>query len=510
MKTSNTLVFPHDLEIFEATRNYANAAISDFRSDEMCELQFSEIESQAMIKGLEFSRLLIQGQLDLRAAKESRLEQVTGADGVERQHVRKDCEHKIMTLCGEVTASRLGYNRYGSQFLFPLDKELNLPIDHYSYGLRRRTGEEVSRGSYDQMVSIVGETTGGKVPKRQARQLAVDIAQDFEAFYATGYATGVEETCDLLILSLDGKGMVMRKEGLTEATRKKAEKEKQKTEMARLSGSKGDGNRKRMATVAAVYSIPRHVRSPESIMREGNEAHVKRPKWRNKRVWASIERKATVVTEEVFAEAIRRDPTKSRSWTIVVDGQPQQLKNIQSCMKQHEIENVTLILDFIHVLEYLWKAAHSFGFQGNEAEAWVRKRALNILRGKASDVAAGIRRSATLRKVRALSRKVIDTSVEYFLKYANMMKYDQYLAAGRPIASGVIEGACRHLIKDRMDITGARWGLQGAEAILKLRSLKSSGDFDEYWNFYKTQSHQRNHLSRYASLPLPTPSQIAA
>jgi len=510
MEASGLAVVPHELEIFEAAGNYAKAAISDFMSGEICEVQFAEIESQAMVKGLEFSRLLIQGQLELRAFKESKLKQVTGADGVERQHVRKDCEHEIMTLCGKVTARRLGYNRYGGQFLFPLDKELNLPIDRYSYGLRRRTGEEVARGSYDQTVSIVGETTGGKVPKRQVRQLAVDIAQDFETFYATGYAAGVEETCDPLILSLDGKGIVMRKEGLTEATRKKAEKEEQKTGMARLSGSKGDGNRKRMATVAAVYSIPRHVRSPESIMREGDEAHVKRPKWRNKRVWASIERKASVVTEEVFAEAIRRDPTKSRPWTIVVDGQPQQLKNIQACIKQYKIENVTLVLDFIHVLEYLWKAAHSFGFQGTEAEAWVRKRALNILRGKASDVAGGISRSATLRKVKAPARKVIDTSVEYFLKYTDMMKYDQYLAAGMPIASGVIEGACRHLIKDRMDITGARWGLQGAEAVLKLRSLKSSGDFDEYWDFYKAQSHQRNHISRYAPLPFSAPSQIAA
>ena len=71
------------------------------------------------------------------------------------------------------------------------------------------------------------------------------------------------------------------------------------------------------------------------------------------------------------------------------------------------------------------------------------------------------------------------------------MKYDEALVAGFPIASGIIEGACRHLINDRLDITGARWGLKGAEALLKLRSLKSSGDFDEYWNFHKRQSKKR-------------------
>ena len=506
MEASNALVLQYDLERFEEVRNYTNVAIADFVSAQMCRLPFSEIESQAMERGLEFTRLLIQSHLDYRSAQESALKQVTGADGIERRHVRKDCERNMTTVAGEVTIKRLGYSKHGAQFLFPLDGELNLPDDKYSYGLRQRTGQEIARGSFDQAVSIVGETTGGKVPKRQARELTADIAQDFEAFYAIGHNPGIEETADPLILSLDGKGIVMRQEALTEATRKAAEKE-QKKKQARLEGK---GNRKRMATVAAVYSIPRHERSAESIMCHGKESGVKRPKWRNKRVWASIERQATVVTEEVFDEALRRDPTKSRPWAVVVDGQPQQLKNIKSRIKQHGLENVTLILDFIHVLEYLWEAARGFGFKDNEAEPWVRERALNILHGKASDVAAGIHRSATLRKIRAAARKTIDKSANYFLKYTDMMRYDLYLAAGLPIASGVIEGACRHLIKDRMDITGARWGLKGAEAVLKLRSLKSSGDFDDYWTFYKTESYKRNHLSRYESSVIPMPLTIAA
>ena len=78
-----------------------------------------------------------------------------------------------------------------------------------------------------------------------------------------------------------------------------------------------------------------------------------------------------------------------------------------------------------------------------------------------------------------------------------MLKYDEYLKKGLPIATGAIEGACRYLIKDRMDITGARWGLERAEAILKLRSIKSSDDFDDYWKFYKTQSRLRVHSSQY-------------
>ncbi|MGH8526081.1 MAG: hypothetical protein ACREXY_18325 [Gammaproteobacteria bacterium] len=127
------------------------------------------------------------------------------------------------------------------------------------------------------------------------------------------------------------------------------------------------------------------------------------------------------------------------------------------------------------------------------------ERALQILHAKASDVAAGMRRSATLRGLRRQTREGVDACADYLLKYRHMLRYDAYLAHGLPIATGVIEGACRHLIKDRMDITGARWGLESAEAILKLRSLRSSGDFEAYWAFHKTHELKRNHTSRYPS-----------
>jgi hypothetical protein len=187
---------------------------------------------------------------------------------------------------------------------------------------------------------------------------------------------------------------------------------------------------------------------------------------------------------------------------MLVDGGVQQLKDIKTCIEYYQVA-VTLILDFIHVLEYLWKAAFCFHAEGSEeAEAWVAERALQILKGKASDVAAGMRRSATLRQLSIEERKPGDTCADYLLKYQQMLKYDEYLAAGLPIATGVIEGACRHLIKDPMDITGARWGLQSAEAILKLRSLHSSGDLDGDWNFYKSQTLKHNHASRYNGFPL--------
>ena len=125
------------------------------------------------------------------------------------------------------------------------------------------------------------------------------------------------------------------------------------------------------------------------------------------------------------------------------------------------------------MLEYLWKTAWCFFVPGcQEAEAWVGERALQILRGKASDVAAGMRRSATLRDLCQVERKGVDTCADYLVKYREMLRYDRYLAEGFLVATGVIEGACRHLVKDRMDITGARWRLRNAVAETPVASLQ--------------------------------------
>ena len=120
-------------------------------------------------------------------------------------------------------------------------------------------------------------------------------------------------------------------------------------------------------------------------------------------------------------------------------------------------------------------------------------RLLEILRGKAGYVAGGMRRSATLQSLTTAERKPVDECADYLLHYAPFLKYDEALAAGLPIATGVIEGACRHLVKDRMNVTGARWSLDGGEAVLRLRALRSSGDFDDYWKFHEIREYERNH-----------------
>ena len=483
------------LEEFFAAREQFEAIVSQLHSAEAAILEHGDIEAIVHRDGMELLRRLLQGHLEWRANHEGRRSGIIGADDRERTHVRVDCERKLTTLFGDVTVRRLGYSARGGTSLFPLDCELNLPDDQYSHGLSEQANRDVANQAFDHVVANMKRKPGGQAPKRQLQAMAIKASQDFEAFYA-----GNEAACsapgDLLILSVDGKGIVMREEGLREATRKAARKACHKLKTRLCSGEKR--NRKRMATVATVYSIKPHVRTPESIMEtKSPDADPPRPKPGNKRVWASVEREPRTVIEEQFEEALRQDPEKRRQWVMLVDGQEHQLALIRQCMKRYDVEPI-LVLDFIHVLEYVWKAAYCFHSAGSiDAEQWVRERALRILQGKGADVAAGMRRSATLRKMDADKRIAVDKCADYLLGYPGMLRYDEFLAAGLPIATGVIEGACRHLINDRMDITGARWSLQGAEAILKLRSLRSSGDFDDYWAFHKLKSFERNHESRY-------------
>jgi hypothetical protein len=485
-------------EEFASAREQFALIVDRLESAAVLRMEHGEVEGLISREGTELMRRLLQGHLDVRAAAETRERGVRGADGVVRSHVRGGCRRRLGTIFGEVEVRRCGYRAPEEGSLFPLDGELNLPKDSYSPGLRERLAFEVARGSFDQAVRAIETTTGGQVPKRQAEELAAKVSQDFEAFYQHRGSRGPEETRDPLVMSEDGKGIVMRKEDLREGTKRAAERESRKLKTRLSQGEKR--NRKRMATVAAVYSIERQVRTPESIISvEGQKEEAPKVRARHKRVWASVERTPEQVTEEVFQEARRRDPEGQRPWVMLVDGHEGQLEDIHAAIERHGVE-VTLILDFIHVLEYLWKATWCFFVPGcQEAEAWVGERALQILRGKASDVAAGMRRSATLRDLCQVERKGVDACADYLVKYREMLRYDRYLAEGFPIATGVIEGACRHLVRDRMDITGARWRLRSAEAILKLRSLHSSGDTEAYWAFHKAQEQTRNHPSRVAS-----------
>jgi hypothetical protein len=483
--------------------------VARLSAEETQRLTHSELETLIGAEGREVLRRLMQGHLDLRAAGERRLGSLQGADEVERTHRRRRARG-LMTVFGLVTALRLSYGARRQPSLSPLDAALNLPEELHSHGLRRLAAIEAARGSFDATVEAIERNTGTRVQKRQVEGLVERAAQDFDAFYerpesAEAAASGK----DLLVLSLDGKGIVMRREDLREATRKAAESGQHKLDRRLSKGEKKD--RKRMATVAAVYDLEPQARRPEDVLAElrpVRDVAKPRPRARNKRVWASVEKSAAAVTSDVFDEAHRRDPECRRRLVVLVDGDRHQIARVRAEAKRRGLgREITLVVDFIHVLEYLWDAAWCFFEEGDrEVETWVTERAFAILQGRSSDVAAGIRRSATLRDLPPDKRVGADDCADYLIAKRSMLRYDRYLRQGLPIATGVIEGACRHLIVDRLDITGARWSVAGAEAILRLRSLRSSGDFDDYWRFHLEAEHQRNHASRYAGKPAGKPS----
>jgi hypothetical protein len=473
-------------------------------AEESRRMTHSELESFISAEGREIQRRLLQGHLDLRGSEEEVQASVRCADEVELTHRRRR-GRGLLTVFGLVTAMRMTYGARRHTSLSPLDASLNLPDELYSHGLRRIAAVEAARGSFDATVEAIERNTGTKVPKRQTEELVQKAAQDFDAFYErpeSAEAAATED--DLLVLSLDGKGIVMRQEDLREATRKAAENTQHKLER-RLSGGEKKG-RKRMATVAAVYDLTAQARRPEDVLadlRPARDASKPRPRARNKRVWARLEKSAAEVTADVFEEARHRDPECRRRWVVLVDGDRHQIARVRAEAKRRGmLRDITLVVDFIHVLEYLWGAAWCFFEEGDkEAEQWVTERAFSILQGYSSDVAAGIRRSATKRELPADKRIGADACADYLIAKRSMLRYDSYLHQGLPIATGVIEGACRHLVVDRLDITGARWSVRGAEAILRLRSLRSSGDFEDYWPFHLAADHQRNHASHYAGKP---------
>jgi len=153
------------------------------------------------------------------------------------------------------------------------------------------------------------------------------------------------------------------------------------------------------------------------------------------------------------------------------------------------------------VLEYLWSAAYSFHQEGSEeARLWVRTRLLRILKGEVSSVVSGIRQSASKKDLNGAKRKAVDKACNYMLRNKQRMRYNVYLAKGLPIASGNVEGACGHLVKDRMELTGASWNLEGAEPVLKLRAIAKSGDLDEYWTFHVKKEHSRNYPEKWRTV----------
>jgi hypothetical protein len=478
-------------------------------SEEAAGLQHSELEEQLDVRGRELLRKLYQDRLDLMAGQEERRHDVTGDDGVARTRAEKGRTRPLMTRFGQVTVSRIAYRSPGRRNVYLLDAALNLPEEKHSHGLRKLAAIEAARGSHESAAAAITRATGVRIGKRQAEELACRAAAHVEAFYMSRVIRPAPDG-HALVLSFDGKGIVMLPGALRPATAKAAAAAAGKL-ATRLSPGEKNG-RKRMAELACVYDAAPVPRAPEDIISTPAQKRGKRkaqagkakgklkrrePQAKGKWLTASVTDDIPAVIAAAFGEAERRDPGPKREWVVLVDGNNTQIEAVTAEAATRGIK-IMIIIDLVHVLEYLWKAAWSFFDKGEPAaEEWVAAQARKILHGQARQVAAGIRRRATTCGYSPAERAGADEAARYLENKNGYLDYATALKKGWPIATGIIEGACRHIVKDRMDITGARWGLQGAEAILRLRALIANGDFDAYWRYHLRREHERIHHARY-------------
>jgi hypothetical protein len=497
-------------DVFQPARDAFEQMIASLSGDALAQATESQVEDETNSRGNEVMRQMLQGHLELRSLREQvgRVPQFK-ARGDRVRSRRRSVESRF----GRVYVMRAGVvpNQApkGTPARFPLDEELNLPPEIYSHPVRRCVVQEVRKASFGEGVAALGRTTGAHVPKRQMQELTKRAAQDFEAFYEQKKAQEPADPSALLLLSADAGGVCVRKEALREATLKAADAEAEK---AAETPAKGDpmaskklrNHDKRMAIVTLVADQPRHVRTPEQILANiqgsaNNAAQkpkpAKAPKPTHKTLLPSLIKSTEEAIKEMFDEADRRDPEKVRETVCLLDGQEHQKEEVLGQAKRRS-RLLVLILDIIHVIHYLWVAAKVLRAPALQW-AWVVLYFGKLLRCKTdrdvSYVVAGISRSATVAKLSKEALKAVGTCTRYLLNNKAYLHYAAYLELGYPIATGAIEGAIRYLIRDRMDITGARWGLLCGDAVLRLRALHSNDDLDEYWEFHLAQERLRHY-----------------
>ena len=456
-------------------------------------LGLAGLEEKLTARGREIARLLLQDHLDARAAAEPRLARVAGPDGITRTWAEAGRTRQLSTVLGPVVMSRIAYRAPGACRVHPADEQLGLPAGRHSHGLAEMAACGTVRGSLAAACAQVTGRTGCALGTRQAQQLVRQAACDSAGFYASRPRPRIGPG-QVLVLSCDAKGVRMRPGQL----RPRAE------QLARKSVPKQDGRlsqgevrtRKRMAETGAVYVITPAPRTAGDIT--GPAPRAPGPKARHKWLTAGIAAAAGEVIAAVFAEADRRDPARQAAWIALADGNTGQITRLQAeaAARGHA---VTIIIDLIHVTEHLWDAAWCFFPKASpDAGPWVRARATQLLAAGAAgaaDIAAALRDAAP--GLSRPERKTAARTAAYLEAKAPYLDYPAALAAGWPISTGVIEGACRHLVKDRMDITGARWGVQTAEAILQLRAITANGDWDAYWAWHLHPEHERNYPRSY-------------
>ena len=348
------------------------------------------------------------------------------------------------------------------QEVVPLDAKLGMPESDTSYLLQKWSGTQFVKESYKESRMTLAGILGFAPSVNCLEDMAAQASEHAEVYFQQQAPVDPATEAEIIVATSDCKGVPMRK---VDAPRKKQEDDMPRGK--RLKPGEKNGQ-KRMACVGGVYSVAPFRRTVEDVLNEilRKEKQEQRPKPQNKRLRAVLTREVDgeevnakdVVFDWLAKELQQRDPHEKRTVVAIMDGETK-LRDLQEVKLKRAIG----ILDIWHVTEYLYDLAYCFYRDGSkEAEAFVETYLRKLLEGKVNRVIGGIRQMATKRDLSDSKWNKVEDCLTYFAVRSEYMKYDEYLAAGYPIGSGVVEGACRHLVKDRMEQAGMRWRIAGA------------------------------------------------
>jgi len=402
------------------------------------------------------------------------------------------------SIFGKLKVTRYLYY-IGEGSFAPLDIVLNLPVRCYSYFLSEMLNVLNIKGAYLEGIQFLKKFFYLKFSVSAAETISNESSTDYEDYYdlKDTLPTPAPEK-NFTTVGFDGKGVPMIKK-----------------EAAKIKGRQGKGEKKQKkkeSLVGVKYNVKPHIRTAEQVANnlvfpEKNSEKMGLEKAQNIRYIASIVQSKREVMEEIKKE-IKDEDFKTKPLICVMDGAKHLWDTFSKVFKK--ITNKVLILDIIHVLEYIWLIAHiKFKEGSDEAKEYVYTKLLLILKGGVVSYIQELQKEKLEGKWKKSHQEKLSKVITYLSNHKQYMNYDQYLAQGYPIASGVVESACGHVVKDRMEISGARWGMNGAESILKLRSLVKSNDWDDYWEFFIKQA-QRKHISSNGFNPLKLQQKIAA
>jgi hypothetical protein len=451
-----------------------------------------DVEVRVLRGVLALGRTLLRLFFESRAA-ERPADPVVGSDGtVLAYHDRRPVTY--LSVFGKLAFRRHAFAAPGQAIVCPLDAEVSLPERCYSDLLREWSSFGSADTSFREVAASLKRILGWSLSVQALETIAREDAVDVPAFYERPLeATAPTEAASILVAQADGKGVPMVQPPPQERPARR--------------GKGHPSNRLREAVVTALYTIQPYPRTPEAVaaalLREPDQpATGRRPRPVNKELRATLDGKAVAVTR-LAARAQRREGTQIRDRVALTDG----AAALQDRMRA-ALPGYTLVLDIIHAVEYLWDAANALlGERHPERTAWVRGHLVLLLQGRTDAVLTALMAAADERALSAAQQNAIAATIRYYRRNAPYMHYDHYLARGWPIGTGVIESACGHLVKDRMEQAGMRWTKPGAHAVLDLRAVRLTDDWDAYWGFHRQRQHQR--LYGTAS-PVPVPPEAQA